>query len=103
MWAFPGGFVDMDEDLEDAALRELEEETGLKLPGLSQLHTVGTPGRDPRGRTISVVYVGFVAEANSEIVGGDDAKSARWFRFDEVPRLAFDHNEILDLAIKKLL
>ncbi len=53
-WAFPGGFVEMEEELEDAALRELKEETGLVLPGLIQLHTVGTPGRDPRGRTVTV-------------------------------------------------
>ncbi len=76
MWAFPGGFIEDHEDLEPSALRELYEETGLKLPGMKQLHTFGTPGRDPRGRTASVVYYAFVDAKDHPVKGGDDAAAA---------------------------
>jgi len=94
-WALPGGFVDEHEDLEDAARRELQEETGLSGLKLNQLCTVGTPGRDPRGHTISVVYVAACPANASTAIAGDDADDARWFLLDELPELAFDHEAIL--------
>ena len=98
-WAFPGGFIEMDEDLENSAERELEEETGLKNINLSQFITAGTPGRDPRGRTISVIFVGFTDKDNCFIIPNDDASEGKWVPFDNIPVLAFDHNEILKRAI----
>jgi 8-oxo-dGTP diphosphatase len=95
LWAIPGGFVEIDEDLEPAAHRELEEETGLRGVALEQLRTFGRPGRDPRGRTISVAYAGIVAAAASAVQGSDDASEARWFPVDALPPLAFDHDEVL--------
>lgn len=97
MWALPGGFVEDDEDLTVAAARELMEETGVEIPmsSMSQFGTYGKPGRDPRGRTVSVVYVAEldqVVEAN----GADDAADAKWFSWKRLPPLAFDHAEILE-------
>ena len=94
-WALPGGFVEIDEDLEAGANRELEEETGLKNIALTQFKTYGTPGRDPRGRTISVIYYGFLTNESPKIEAGDDAAEASWFELHELPELAFDHEEIL--------
>ncbi len=94
-WAFPGGFVEENEDLEMAARRELEEETGLSGVTLFQYRTVGTPGRDPRGHTISVVYAGTCPMEQSAVKGADDAAEAAWFSLDTLPELAFDHAEIL--------
>ena len=94
-WALPGGFVEIDEDLEAGANRELEEETGLKNIALTQFKTYGTPGRDPRGRTISVVYYGFSTNKSPKIEAGDDAAEASWFDLNDLPELAFDHEEIL--------
>ncbi|OGH99962.1 MAG: hypothetical protein A2Y25_02455 [Candidatus Melainabacteria bacterium GWF2_37_15] len=99
-WAIPGGFVDYDEELETAAMRELEEETGVKDVSLKQLHTFGKIGRDPRGRTVSVVYMAFVDAEQVKIKAGDDAKEAQWFDINKLPELAFDHQEIIDFAIK---
>lgn len=101
MWALPGGFVEMEETLLESALRELKEETGLSDVALEQLHTFGNPGRDPRGRVISVVYWGF-AESGMEIKAGDDARQARWFDADTLPLLAFDHDEIVNKALSLL-
>ncbi len=101
-WAFPGGFVNIDEELEAAAERELKEETGLQISGLLQLHTFGKLNRDPRGRTISVVYLGFANKENEHVEGADDAREAEWFPAGQVPQLAFDHNELLTLAIRKI-
>jgi len=102
-WALPGGFIEMDEDLVDSAYRELEEETHITQIKLDQLKTYGTPGRDPRGRTISVVFGGFL-EAKQEAQAGDDAKETQWFSIDKLPPLAFDHEliikESLDILIK---
>jgi len=94
-WAFPGGFIEMDEMLLESAVRELHEETGLQEVKLQQFRTYGDPGRDPRGRTVSVVFYGFTDIRNSTIAGGDDAKNAGWFNIDNIPDMAFDHNLIL--------
>jgi 8-oxo-dGTP diphosphatase len=101
-YAFPGGFIDIDEDIEDAAKRELEEETGMKNIELKQFITVGTPGRDSRGRTISIFHIGFTNDKNMLITAGDDAVEAKWFAFDEIPEMAFDHKIILYKAIMQL-
>lgn len=100
-WALPGGFVEIDEDLIDAANRELEEETNLKNIELFQLQTFGKPGRDPRGRTISVAFWGIHHE-QSEIEAGDDAKNVGWFDINQLPVLAFDHEHILNVALEKI-
>lgn len=102
MWALPGGFIDMDETLEVSARRELREETGLQVKRLEQLATYGDPGRDPRGRTISVVYLARCG-AKSQIRAGDDAAEAEWHPLQQLPPLAFDHTEILALVRKKVL
>ncbi len=96
-WALPGGFVDKDEPLEIAAARELKEETGLTDILLTQMHTFGNPGRDPRGHTVSVVYVGYLTD-ESTARAGDDAAAAEWFKTDELPDLAFDHDVVVEMA-----
>src|SRR6056297_1531579 len=93
-WAFPGGFVDIDEDLLPAAKRELEEETGLRIEQLSQFKAYGKVDRDPRGRTITIVYLGFINEI-TPLRAKSDAKEAQWFDLKSLPPLAFDHEEIL--------
>ncbi len=102
MWALPGGFVEMDETLEEGVLRELEEETGLKGIKLEQLHTFSTVDRDPRGRTIGVAFWGFTTKENSTVKGGDDASEAKWFPIKNLPTLAFDHQEIMDMALLEI-
>lgn len=94
-WALPGGFVDAHETTQDAARREVKEEAGLDLLKLSFLTVADNPGRDPRGRVISLIYL---AQADGEPFAGDDAVEARWFSYSEanVMDLAFDHNEILE-------
>ena len=99
MWALPGGFVDMDETLEEGVVRELEEETGLTGIKLKQLHAFSTIDRDPRGRTIGVAFWGFTTNENSTVKGGDDASEAKWFSIDNLPQLAFDHREIVEMAL----
>ncbi len=101
-WAFPGGFVDENEDLLDAAIRELEEETGVRNDDLLQLRAYGTPGRDPRGHVISVVFCGISSQKN-EIKAADDAKDAKWFPIDDLPELAFDHEKIMQDFIEEIL
>jgi 8-oxo-dGTP diphosphatase len=100
-WALPGGFIEMEEDLIDSAYRELEEETALTKIELQQLKTYGKPGRDPRGRTISVVFGGFL-KSRQEAEAGDDAKETRWFPIEELPPLAFDHELIVKESLDVL-
>jgi 8-oxo-dGTP diphosphatase len=103
MWALPGGFIEMDEELEAAAARELAEETGLCNVELEQMRTYGTCGRDPRGRLITIVFLGIVKEGGEEIKAGDDAAQAKWFDAQELPEeLAFDHGEIIAFARSEL-
>ena len=101
-WALPGGFVEIDEDLETAAARELAEETGLTNVPLEQLHAFGKPGRDPRGRTITVVYFGIADRNWAQIAADDDAAQARWFDIESLPAMAFDHDGIARCAIERL-
>lgn len=101
-WALPGGFVDMEENLERSALRELEEETGVTNVFIEQLYTFGDPGRDPRGRTVSVAYYALVNLAEHPVKASSDAQEACWFEIDNLPHLAFDHHQILQAAISRL-
>lgn len=102
-WALPGGFVEMDESLETAAARELEEETGVHDAYLEQLYTYGEPGRDPRGRVVSVAYYALIpADARVLTEGGSDASRAGWFPVEALPVLAFDHAEIVSYALRRL-
>ncbi|MCD4834636.1 MAG: NUDIX hydrolase [Bacteroidales bacterium] len=94
-WALPGGFVDIDEEIEDAAYRELKEETSISDIKLSQFRTFGKIGRDPRGRTISVIYSGELINLKQKVKAGDDAKNLNWFPLNKLPKLAFDHNEVI--------
>lgn len=94
-WALPGGFIEIDEDLEDAARRELAEETGLCAGALVQIGAFGAPHRDPRERVISIVFAGFVPTKAREVTAGDDATNAQWFDLTALPPLAFDHAEVI--------
>lgn len=101
-WAIPGGFVKMDESLEDAARRELLEETGVKNVYLEQLYTFGDVGRDPRGRVITVSYLALINSEGIELSASTDAKEVDWFSVKDLPKLGFDHKEIVDYALKRL-
>ena len=101
-WALPGGFVAMDESLEEAAKRELKEETGLHNIYMEQLYTFGAIERDPRDRIITVAYFALVKMNNLTLQADTDASDAAWFAFDDYPSLAFDHEHILELAIYRL-
>ena len=101
-YALPGGFVEYGEDIEDAIHREIEEETGLTGLPFRQFRTFGRPGRDPRGHTVSVVYVAVVLGESPEVQGGDDAASAAWFPISRLPDLAFDHAFILGKVLETL-
>ena len=103
IWALPGGFIELDEELEDSAARELAEETKLINVRLKQLRAFGKIGRDPRGRQISIAFMGIVEKPDDNVKGGDDAQEARWFDIDKLPEeLAFDHDEIINCAIEEL-
>ena len=99
-WAFPGGFMHIDEDTESCARRELQEETALVAAVLEQLGCYSDVNRDPRERVVTIAYYGIIKKSN--VVGGDDAKDARWFALNEIPTLAFDHDRILRDAVHKL-
>lgn len=101
-WALPGGFVDIDESLEDAVRRELEEETGITQLYLEQLYTFGEPKRDPRERIISVAYYALVKLADHKVRPASDARNVAWFPVADLPSLAFDHEEVLDVALRRL-
>lgn len=101
-WALPGGFLDLDEEIEAAARRELLEETGVRAGRLAPLGTYGKLGRDPRGRTISVVFVACGDAASMVPQAGDDARACKWCSATRPPRLAFDHAEVLRDARARL-
>ncbi|MGB8348733.1 MAG: NUDIX domain-containing protein [Ktedonobacteraceae bacterium] len=102
MWAIPGGFVDINESLEDAAKRELREETSVQDVYIEQLYTFGNPGRDPRTRVITVVYFALLDAEQLRIKAADDAADVGWFSVYELPPLAFDHGDILDYTLNRL-
>jgi len=101
-WALPGGFVRVEETLDDAARRELKEETGLKDVFLEQLYTFGSVKRDPRERVVSVAYYALTKPADHTTVAATDAAEAEWFPVTQVPALAFDHADILATALTRL-
>ena len=98
-WAFPGGFMNMDETTEQCAIRELEEETGLRLSDIHQIGTYSKVDRDPRGRTVTVAYLAIIDEPIA-VIGQDDAAKAEWWPLFDLPHLAFDHYDIMQDAIK---
>ena len=101
-WALPGGFVNVDEPIVDAAKRELHEETGLEIALLEQLYTTGDPGRDPRGWTISIAFLARVDAGTLQPRAGDDAAAVKWFRLNKLPKLAFDHAMLVQRAIARI-
>ena len=102
MWALPGGYLEEDETIDQAVLRELEEETSVKLAWMEQLYTFGDPGRDPRGRVISTSYLALVRAADVTVEAGDDAAKAKWFPISGLPSLAFDHDKIIKMGLQRL-
>ncbi|MFO7608981.1 MAG: NUDIX hydrolase [Candidatus Krumholzibacteriia bacterium] len=101
-WALPGGFVDYGEDPDLAVGRELAEETGLEGLPFRQFRAFGQPGRDPRGHTVSIVYVAVIIGDRPAVTGGDDAAAAAWHPLDGLPDLAFDHGAIVARVIENL-
>jgi 8-oxo-dGTP diphosphatase len=101
-FAIPGGFLHENEPLEEAARRELLEETGVSDVFLEQLYSFGDPERDPRGRVITIAYYALIASGRHSLVAGTDAAEARWFPINKLPELAFDHRRILDYALERL-
>lgn len=101
-WAIPGGFVEMDENLEDAARRELREETGIQAAHVEQFHAYGEPGRDPRERVISVAHYTLIRINEQNIRASSDALKVAWFSLRKLPPLAFDHLTIVNTAVERL-
>ena len=101
-WALPGGFVHMDESLEQAAERELVEETGVSGVYLEQLYSFGDPGRDPRERVVTIAYYALIPSDTVELRAATDAEGVAWFGVDKLPDLAFDHDDILEMAMERL-
>jgi 8-oxo-dGTP diphosphatase len=101
-WALPGGFVRMEEALDAAARRELEEEAGIRPSHLEQLYTFGEPGRDPRGRVVTVAYFALVKLSDHRVHASTDAREAAWFSVWDTPKLAFDHADVLGTALQRL-
>ena len=101
-WALPGGFVEMHESLEEAALRELEEETGVSNVPLTEVGAFGAPSRDPRGRVITIAYAAVLEKSMLKPEAGSDASDVAWFSTANLPTLAFDHAEIIRKALEKL-
>lgn len=102
-WALPGGFIQMDEGLDAAAKRELQEETGVSGVFLEQLYTFGEPKRDPRERVITVAYYALIPSDKLQLRAASDAEAVGWFAMDELPKLAFDHAEIVSMAHQRLV
>jgi 8-oxo-dGTP diphosphatase len=102
VWALPGGLVANDESLEDAVRRELREESGVDVNYLEQLYSFGKPDRDPRNRVVTVAYFGLVRPSDYQLSAQTDAEDVAWHGIDKIPRLAFDHKAIIDLAITRL-
>ncbi|MBO5053158.1 MAG: NUDIX hydrolase [Muribaculaceae bacterium] len=102
LWALPGGFMKIDETIEECAARELKEETGLQDVYLEQFHAFSTVGRDPRERILTVAFIALVQKWNFRLIAGDDAVKAQWFGLDSLPPLAFDHAEIISMARERL-
>ena len=101
-WALPGGFVRENENLEQAAKRELEEETGVRNVYLEQLYSFGSVGRDPRGKIITIAYMALVNAEQLKLKATSDASDAQWFSMLKLPKLAFDHLDIINYALKRL-
>jgi len=101
-WALPGGFLNMDEDAKQGALRELEEETGIKDIYIEQIKAFTKVNRDPRERVLTIAFIALIRQENYKIIAGDDAVRAQWFPTNDLPMLAFDHKEIIENAIKRL-
>jgi len=102
MWVIPGGFVQENEDLEKAALRELEEETGVKDVYLEQLYTFGEPKRDPRGHVVTISYMALIDSETVRLRATMDAEKAAWYSIYKLPELGFDHKKILDYSLQRL-
>jgi 8-oxo-dGTP diphosphatase len=100
-WALPGGFMDINETLEEAAARELQEETGLTAVELTQLKAYSALDRDPRHRTISVAFWGILTD-NQPVRAGDDARKAVWFPVQSIPDTAFDHHQIISDGLQNM-
>jgi len=103
MWALPGGFMDIGETLDNTAIRELKEETSIDNVIVNRFKIYDTIGRDPRGRTISMIYIGFVKENEVNAKANDDAKEVKWFLINKLPKLAFDHAQIIKDIKKEIV
>jgi 8-oxo-dGTP diphosphatase len=101
-WALPGGLVKEEESLEEAVRRELREESGIDVTYLEQLYSFGKPDRDPRNRVVSITYYGLVRPKDYQLSAQTDAEDVAWFNIHKLPKLAFDHKQIVEMAIKRL-